>query len=122
MRPTLLAILLLAAPATGLAMPQPQDTADKPAARPARQRPAPAPEAPYTSPARVKVDGAMKDEAIKKGVEILLKLQEGKDNAEWPYEGVYRVAGTIPWGYRVGGTAIVVSALTEAPGYEDDKP
>lgn len=33
---------------------------------------------------------------------------------EWPYEGVYRVAGDIPIGYRVGGTAIVATALVEA--------
>jgi hypothetical protein len=37
---------------------------------------------------------------------------------EWPYEGVYRVGGTIPAGYRVGGSAIVCSALLEAPGFE----
>jgi hypothetical protein len=103
-------------------MLQPQEQSpDKPAS-PATARPARAPAAPYTSPARVKVDAQLKDEAIKKGIEVLLKLQQGKDRAEWPYEGVYRVAGEIPWGYRVGGTAIVVSALTEAPGYSDDKP
>jgi hypothetical protein len=123
-----IALLLLGA-APGLAQPEATPAGDKktapntpPAARPARNRPAPEPAAPYVAPARVKVDATMKDEAIKKGVEVLLKLQEGKDNAEWPYEGVYRVAGQIPWGYRVGGTAIVVSALTEAPGYADDKP
>ncbi|MBL8863293.1 MAG: hypothetical protein JNK02_14955 [Planctomycetes bacterium] len=33
---------------------------------------------------------------------------------EWPYEGVYRVAGDIPLGYRVGGTAIAAVALLEA--------
>src|SRR5262245_57522525 len=60
-----------------------------PTARPARPRPAPE-AAPYTAPARVKVDREMKDEAIRKGVEILLKLQEGDNKAEWPYEGVYR--------------------------------
>lgn len=40
--------------------------------------------------------------------------------AEWPYQGVYRVRGRIPYGYRVGGTAIVAQALLEAPGYGDD--
>jgi hypothetical protein len=111
--------VLLAGCSTPPASPgvfQPQDNA----ARPARtNRPAPA--APYVAPARVKVDEDLKKDAIKKGIEILLKLQQGKGNAEWPYEGVYRVAGQIPWGYRVGGTAICVSALTEAPGYADDK-
>jgi hypothetical protein len=100
-------------------MLQPQDP-EKPAAAPRPRRDA-APLAPYTPPARVKVDEDLKKDAIKKGIEVLLKLQQGKNNAEWPYEGVYRVAGQIPWGYRVGGTAICVSALTEAPGYADDK-
>jgi len=66
------------------------------------------------------------DRAIARGVEILLSMQEGEPNAEWPYEGVYRVPGerneppVIPIGYRVGGTAIVALSLVQAPGYEDD--
>ncbi len=36
--------------------------------------------------------------------------------AEWPYEGVYRVGGDIPYAYRVGGTSITGLALLEAPG------
>jgi hypothetical protein len=39
---------------------------------------------------------------------------------EWPYEGVYRLDGEIPPGYRVGGTAICCWALLEAPGFEED--
>lgn len=42
---------------------------------------------------------------------------EGKDAAkprEWPYEGVYRVGGEIPIGYRIGGTSIAASALITA--------
>ena len=39
---------------------------------------------------------------------------------EWPYEGVYRTAGLIPPGYRVGGTAICSWALLESPGFESD--
>ncbi|MCI0632267.1 MAG: hypothetical protein L0Y44_16615, partial [Phycisphaerales bacterium] len=58
--------------------------------------------------------------AISKGVALLLAMQEGEPRAEWPYEGVYRVEGQIPIGYRVGGTAIVAMALIEAPGYESD--
>lgn len=42
--------------------------------------------------------------------------------SEWPYEGVYRVRGQIPIGYRVGGTAICGLALIDAPGYDDDAP
>jgi hypothetical protein len=61
-------------------------------------------------------------QALSKGVEVLLKLQEGEGNAEWPYEGVYRVKGKIPQGYRVGGTAICALALVEAPGFADDQP
>ncbi len=32
---------------------------------------------------------------------------------EWPYEGVHRVGGEIPIGYRIGGTAITAMALIE---------
>ncbi|MFN0136789.1 MAG: prenyltransferase/squalene oxidase repeat-containing protein [Phycisphaerae bacterium] len=39
----------------------------------------------------------------------LLKMQE--PDGAWPYEGVYRVGGEIPLGYRVGGTAIAIEAL-----------
>lgn len=58
--------------------------------------------------------------AVSSGVAHLLAGQEGADKAEWPYEGVYRVAGKIPIGYRVGGTAICAQALINAPGYEED--
>ena len=60
------------------------------------------------------------DEAIARGVQIILRMQEGDENAEWPYEGVYRVKGVIPIGYRVGGSAIAADALILAPGYKDD--
>ncbi len=40
---------------------------------------------------------------------------EAGPGAEWPYEGVYRVKGAIPAGYRVGGTAIACLALFVAP-------
>ncbi|HYE60811.1 MAG TPA: prenyltransferase/squalene oxidase repeat-containing protein [Phycisphaerales bacterium] len=68
----------------------------------------------------VTVTPEMKSDAITKGIAVILKLQQGNNNAEWPYEGVYRVRGQIPWGYRVGGTAICTLALVEAPGYKDD--
>jgi hypothetical protein len=64
------------------------------------------------------------DEAVTKGIGLLLEMQEsmeeGKPKAEWPYEGVYRVNRQIPIGYRVGGTSIVCMALLHAPGYVDD--
>jgi len=72
------------------------------------------------NPTPVPVSDELKADAITRGIEVILKLQQGKDNAEWPYEGVYRVRGQIPWGYRVGGTAICALALVEAPGYSDD--
>ncbi len=46
---------------------------------------------------------------------------EGDARAEWPYEGVYRVRGQIPIGYRIGGTSIVCVALLRAPGYAADE-
>ena len=53
-------------------------------------------------------------ELIKKASPELIKMEEGKDKGEWPYEGVYRVNRIIPIGYRVGGTAIVCDALLHA--------
>ena len=41
----------------------------------------------------------------------LIAIQE---DGEWPYEGVYRVQGEIPIGYRVGGTSIVATSLLRA--------
>ncbi len=57
------------------------------------------------------VDGqsATRQEIVESAVQRLIDLQH-KDGA-WPYEGVYRVARKIPVGYRIGGTAIVCSAL-----------
>ena len=61
------------------------------------------------------------DEAVAMGVARLLEMQEGgKGGTEWPYEGVYRVRGTIPIGYRVGGSSIVGMSLLAAPGRADD--
>ena len=63
-------------------------------------------------------------EAITMGVAQIVSMQEkgpGSDiAAQWPYEGVYRVGGNIPFGYRVGGTSIASMALLGAPGFADD--
>ena len=59
---------------------------------------------------------------IARGIEHLLAVQEGDGKVEWPYEGVYRVGGQIPIGYRVGGTALCATALIRAPNYEHDAP
>ncbi|MEZ6188103.1 MAG: hypothetical protein R3F62_24230 [Planctomycetota bacterium] len=66
------------------------------------------------------VEGERDLASVAKGVELLLSMEEGEAQGEWPYEGVYRVGGQIPIGYRVGGTAIVSLALLEAPGLEAD--
>jgi hypothetical protein len=77
--------------------------------------------------------------SVRKGAVLLLARQESlspppedaeaaskspkgavEPGREWPYEGVYRVDGDIPIGYRVGGTAICATALLEARG--DDLP
>ena len=86
--------------------------APKSLAPPASQ---PAPKAAAQSPAP---DDIAK--LVARGVEFILSAQEGDDKAEWPYEGVYRVGGQIPIGYRIGGTAICAMALIQAPGYPDD--
>ncbi len=63
-------------------------------------------------------------DAITAGIAQLLALQQkgpGADLAqEWAYEGVYRVGGKIPYGYRVGGTSIVSMALLSAPDFASD--
>jgi hypothetical protein len=48
-------------------------------------------------------------ELIAQAVDEIVKMQE--EDGQWAYEGVYRVAGKIPVGYRVGGTATVANAL-----------
>lgn len=66
------------------------------------------------------------DDIVAQCVPLLLEMQENGEGAEenapaeWPYEGVYRVRGKIPIGYRVGGTGIVASALLAAPGWDED--
>lgn len=55
-------------------------------------------------------------------LEELHEDSEGQGD-EWPYEGVHRAGprGSIPSGYRVGGTAIVAEGLLEYPGLEQDE-
>ncbi|MBY0309511.1 MAG: hypothetical protein K2Q09_12280, partial [Phycisphaerales bacterium] len=71
---------------------------------------------------KVAVDQKVLDAAVKDSIAKLLAMQEGDGKAEWPYEGVYRVGGQIPVGYRYGGTSITALALTRIPGYEKDAP
>jgi len=72
--------------------------------------------------------------AVLTGVAELLRMQEPAPRKrrgdkkegeaqiqEWPYEGVYRVRGSIPYGYRVGGTSIAGTALVLAPGWDEDQ-
>ena len=54
---------------------------------------------------------------IQAAAKRLVEVQE--DDAAWPYEGVYRVRREIPVGYRIGGSAIVCSALLSADLKED---
>ncbi len=75
----------------------------------------------------VEVTPKLVSDAVSEGAAMLLKMQEtfeapGTPKAEWPYQGVYRVGGRIPIGYRVGGTAICATALTRSPGLENDAP
>jgi hypothetical protein len=56
-------------------------------------------------------------EMIARAVQELVKMQE--DGGQWPYEGVHRVEGDIPIGYRVGGAAVVAQTLLLAA--PDDK-
>lgn len=98
-----------------------------PATAPSPAKPAPAASAPAAStpaapakPAPAAPSASDMKDAVAQGVAFLLSAQEGTDNAEWPYEGVYRVGGKIPFGYRIGGTGIVGEALVTTPGYAED--
>lgn len=70
------------------------------------------------SPAEIK-------SAIQRCIAILIERQESLEKkavrAEWPYEGVYRVGGEIPIGYRIGGTSIAATALIEASRKQPSK-
>lgn len=78
------------------------------------------------------------DGALRRGVAILVERQENYVEAggdakelkkgsasaaprEWPYEGVYRVGGEIPIGYRVGGTAICATAMLESTAAQGEE-
>lgn len=121
---SLAAAVLLAGAPLQAQEPVPAPPAPAPAATKAQAAPDPA----------VKKDDRRPDdpkriaEAVAKCVELLLTKQEDMENpkaaadvsAEWPYEGVVRVQGLIPIGYRIGGTAIACTALLRAPGYAED--
>ena len=66
-------------------------------------------------------DAKTLDEAVARGVAVIVNMQEGDSKGEWPYEGVYRERGRIPIGYRVGGTGISGMCLLRAPGYDADE-
>ena len=93
---------------------------------------------PVQSPETVRESAeAMPDELttiLGEGSVLLLGVQEGLEDAEWPYQGVYRVAAgdsdprelvegrsVIPIGYRVGGTSICAQAIFQSPGYSNHK-
>ena len=94
----------------------------------------PAQQATEASPQSV---GPMPDELVEildEGCGLLLGVQEGLLDAEWPYQGVYRVRAqesdprelvegrsVIPIGYRVGGTSICAQAIIQSPGYTTRK-
>jgi len=61
--------------------------------------------------AHARADGPAANQAalVARAVKELVPLQEA--GGDWPYEGVYRVRGEIPMGYRIGGTALVSQAL-----------
>lgn len=60
------------------------------------------------------------DELIQKALPRIVECEE--EGGQWPYEGVYRVGGEIPVGYRIGGTSIAALALAHAvPAGQDAK-
>lgn len=71
----------------------------------------PAPTAPTESAPTPKPQVPARSTLIADAVKQLVEIQE---DGEWPYEGVVRVKGEIPIGYRVGGTSIVATTLLHA--------
>ncbi len=65
---------------------------------------------------------ARKD-SISRTVDIAVRqiIKSQEPDGKWPYEGVYRVDGEIPVGYRIGGTAIVCQMLLYS-STGDNKP
>lgn len=64
---------------------------------------------PSTVIGQEKEDSSEMDALIQRSIGQLIAAQE--EDGAWPYQGVYRVAGKIPVGYRVGGSGIVSTAL-----------
>ncbi len=107
----------------------------------AQSAPDPAPAAAPTPARQPDPTRAQIDQALSRGVEFLISMQEpdpasrapsapaspsspaparsGIKN-QWPYEGVYRVQRQIPVGYRIGGTSICAMALIRAPGFAEN--
>jgi len=101
----------------------------------AQDAPAPAP-APAAAPEEAPEEAPLLTldvaDCLADGTRLLLGMQESLadpagddaadelDAAEWPYQGVYRVRGRIPIGYRVGGTSICATALLETPDWIGD--
>lgn len=74
-----------------------------------------------TLPAHTRADDPAVNPAtlVARAVKELIPLQE--TDGDWPYEGVYRVGGEIPIGYRIGGTALVSQALLYGSPQTDKK-
>jgi hypothetical protein len=59
--------------------------------------------------------------ATKSAIAAMLALQEGDEQDQWPYQGVYKEDNNpSPVGYRVGGTSIACLGLLAAPGFAGD--
>ena len=59
-----------------------------------------------------------KADLLRESAQALVKLQEAQ--GQWPYDGVVKVKGQTPIGYRVGGTAIVATTLLYAAPKDKD--
>src|SRR5256885_11646371 len=110
MRLITLAVLCISLPAGAQNVAPPSDKSANPGERPV----------PAAAPAVAKKDRPTIEAAVARASKVILAHQEGEEGRkeEWPYEGVYRVNGQIPIGYRIGGTSICALALMRAPGFE----
>ena len=104
------------------------DPPPRSAPKPADTKPAEPPKETALSDARAPNDPKRIEEALAKVVDLLLAKQEDMEHpsaepdtrAEWPYEGVVRVQGLVPIGYRIGGTANTCVCLLRIPQYAAD--
>lgn len=58
--------------------------------------------------------------AVDRGLDALLAMEEDGTSGRWPYEGMIRHEGRIPFPFQLGGTAFAALALAASPDWGED--